>query len=127
MADFTRWVLAAIPTFGWKPDKFLSAYKANRNLANITLAESDPAAHAIDIVVGAHLGEWEGTATELLGAFATCIGSDDQSYRYLPKLANTLGNKVRRLAPALTALNIEFEEYREGRAGTRKLRFRRRE
>jgi hypothetical protein len=122
MADFSRWVVAALSATELDSGQFLAAFETNKNRANMALVESDPTAIAISQVVDAHDGSWSGTATELLRQFSNFV-HEEYLHRYLPKVPVAVGNKVRRLAPAMSAIGIHVDFDREGASGRRMIHF----
>ena len=118
MADFARWVTAAESSLGWAPGTFLGAYERNRDLAHRTAIEGSPFGEMI-----LELAErgWEGSATELLVELRQRSG-DDFSARYLPRTANSLSGKLRRLAPNFLGLGTKIEFIRQGHQGSRHVR-----
>ena len=48
MADFTRWIAAAVPTLGWSPEDVIAAYKANQDASQRMSLDGDQIATAIE-------------------------------------------------------------------------------
>jgi len=122
LADFTRWVEAGAPAFGWEPGDFLGTYNGNRDNADEIAVEASP----IGPTLLAYLdglgdsGEWQGTASELLAALNTRVADDTKKARDWPKRANSVSGQVKRLAPHLRRLGfgVQIGE-REGHEGRR--------
>ncbi len=112
MADFARWTAAAAPALGWDVDEFFVAYADNRARANETTLDASPLVGPLRKV-----GEFEGTATELLEELVGIVGDGAARSKARPKSPSALSGALRRLAPnlrrAAPPLEIEFD--REGR------------
>jgi hypothetical protein len=125
MADFARWVTAAEPALGWPDASFLAAYYANRGAAHEMAVDSDPVAIAVrDLMVGID-EPWEGRPTDLLEKLASVAGESVSKRKDWPSAANSLSNRLERLAPNLRALGITVERARKGTARTIRLSTRR--
>jgi hypothetical protein len=114
MADFAVWVTAAEPALGWKPDTFMEAYSGNREAANELALDASPVSMPLRSLVDR--GPWTGTATELLKELDDLVGEGVTKRKSWPKTGRTLSNTIRRLAPNLRAVGIEFGYSRNGRA-----------
>jgi hypothetical protein len=101
--DFARWVEAAAPALGLKPGEFLSAYVENRAGASAAALEASPCALAIRDLVE-QLGEWRGSATELLQRVTT---EERKRVHGWPSTARKLSSVLRTFAPCLRANGIE--------------------
>jgi hypothetical protein len=112
MADFARWTAAACPALGWDAHELLAAYAHNRANANETTLDASPLVAPLR-----ELGNFEGTATELLAALVEIVGDGPARSKVWPKSPSALSGAVRRLAPNLrrTAPPIAIEFQREGR------------
>jgi hypothetical protein len=108
MADFARWTAAAAPALGWDADELLETYAANRAAANETTLDASPLVAPLR-----ELGEFEGSATELLVALAEVVGDGASRAKVWPKSPAALSGSLRRLAPNLRraepGLEIEFD------------------
>lgn len=115
MADFAKWMEAASPAMGWDPGEFLEAYDSNREDANEITLEASPLTGPIR-----ELGDFKGTATELLEALNELVGERLQRSKVWPKNASALSGALRRLAPNLRRAEppIEVEFKRESGART---------
>src|SRR5262249_23452695 len=67
LADFTRWVTAAEPGLGWPTGTFMEAYYSNRAEAHDLALEGSVMAPPLRARL-ADVGEWAGTASDLLAA-----------------------------------------------------------
>ena len=125
MADFARWVTAAEPALGWPEGSFLVAYYANRGAAHEMAVDSDPVAIAVRDLMAGIDEPWEGRPTDLLEKLASVAGESVSKRKDWPSAANTLSNRLERLAPNLRALGITVERGRKGTARTIRLSTRR--
>jgi hypothetical protein len=111
MADFAVWVTAAEDALGWKPGSFLRAYAGNREEATETALEADPVAVAVrEFMQDREV--WAGTAGELWKALNDLVGEDIRHTRAWPGAPNALSGRLKRLAPALRGIGIEYEDTR---------------
>jgi hypothetical protein len=62
---------------------------------------------------------WAGTATELWKALNELVDEDVRHTKAWPGTPNSLTNRLKRLAPALRDIGIEYGEERSGSKGTR--------
>lgn len=115
MADFARWVARAVPAFGWEPQRFLNAYKSNREQVHDLALEGSALAECVRKV-----GEFEGTASELLQSLEGSVDEQIKRRREWPKSPSALSSHLRRLAPNLRAIGVNVEWVRDGR--TRQIR-----
>lgn len=119
MADFAIWVTAAEEALGWEPGAFMRAYTGNRHDADAAALDVDPVAVAVTTLMR-HRDEWAGTATELLQELGRKVDDDMKRSKAWPKGSNSLAEHLKRLAPTLRGVGIEYDgEGRTGHAGTR--------
>jgi hypothetical protein len=116
MADFARWATAAETALGWDSGSFMKAYTANRNAGNYLALEASPITSPLSEV-----GDFEGTATELLVRLNAAVDEKILSLKTWPKSARSLSNALRRIAPNLVAVGttIAFEKPSRKTAGRR--------
>lgn len=122
MADFERWMVAAAPGLGIKPDDFLEAYRQNNKGAANVAFEADQVAVAIfDFIrsdawarMPSHPLFWKGSATELLAALNLQVGERRARARGWPQTPSILGGNVDRAAPGLRARGYEVVRARDG-------------
>ncbi len=119
MADFAVWATAAEEALGWKSGAFMAAYTGNRKEATEGALEADPVAGAIRTLM-ANRNEWSGTATELWTALNDLTEDEVRRTKAWPKAPNALTGCLKRLAPTLRGIGIEYGEDRTGKAGSRK-------
>lgn len=118
MADFAIWATAAESAFGWEPGTFMDAYAGNREEANDLALETDPVAGAV-LKLLEEKDEWTGNATELWKVLGEQVDEQVKQTRAWPTAPQTLTNRLRRLAPALRRIGIEYLEERKGHKRTR--------
>jgi hypothetical protein len=118
MADFAVRATAMEGAFGWEPGYFLEVYEANRQDASEALLANEPLADAIKETLryAQMMGEPEvyGTATELLNWLASNVDDDTKRSKAWPRGPQVLSRRLRRLAPALRSIGIEYTENEEG-------------
>jgi hypothetical protein len=118
MADFAVWATAAEESLGWKPGAFMTAYTGNREEATDTALEADPVAGAV-LSLMSDRDEWAGTASELWSALNELVDEDIRRTRAWPGAPNALTGRLKRLAPTLRSVGIEYGEDRTGRDRSR--------
>jgi hypothetical protein len=112
MADFAKWAVAAERGSNSAiKGTFLGAYINNRSAAVELGIEFDPVANAVRHL--AEAGEWEGTATELLARLGAHTSESAANGREWPKGAQSLSNRLRRVVPALRAVGVELEFWKD--------------
>jgi hypothetical protein len=121
MADFAKWVTAAEPALRWPRHAFLKAYGRNRGEAAAGTIDSDPVSVAMQRLIERE-GDWEGSATELLGRLAECVSETVARGRAWPRTAHQLSGRLRRAAPALRTAGIQVDFGRTKHARTIALR-----
>ncbi len=114
MADFAVWVIAAEEALGWEPGAFMEAYAGNRSAATGLALDDDPVVAAVRELVS-NESTWSGTSTELLTKLTDIVDEEIRRARSWPPAANALSNRMKRIAPALREVGIEYEERTEGR------------
>ena len=108
MADFAHWVVAAEPSLPWEPGGFMEAYEANREEAIVVALESDPVAEAVRELLDANL-IWVGTMAQLLEELRVGLSDDVKRSKSWPRNARSLSGRIRRAAPFLRTVGIEFK------------------
>jgi hypothetical protein len=119
MADFAVWATAAEEALGWESGSFMKAYVGNREEANETALEADPVAGAVRELLKDQ-EEWSGTATELWRKLGSLVEEDVKHSKAWPGAPNSLSNRLKRLAPSLRGIGIEYTERQETGSGSRK-------
>lgn len=107
MADFAMWGMAAEPELGLNTP-FLDAYKQNRDSANDLAMESSPVAKYIRSLME-NYDEWQGTSTDLLSTLSANATEADRRLKGWPKDARKLGGELKRLAPNLRKVGVDYE------------------
>jgi len=108
MADFARWVVAAEPALPWPEGGFMDAYEGNREAANDVAIEASPVGPALMSLMNER-HEWAGKAADLLAELEANNADEYQrKCRGWPKGPQAMGNALRRLAPNLRAVGIEY-------------------
>lgn len=110
MADFACWAAAGIPALGFTPDEFMNAYRQNQAEAIATGLESSPVGQAI-IDLMAPRDTWRGSGGDLLRALSAGAG-DGVDSKYWPRSPKGLVNALRRLAPSLRHVGIDWRHER---------------
>ncbi len=111
MADFAMWATAAENALGWEPGAFMDAYSGNRVEATESALEADPVAIAVRELMEDQ-DEWTGTAGELWEALNELVGEGIRHTKTWPGAPNALSGRLKRLAPALRGIGIEYEDAR---------------
>jgi hypothetical protein len=115
MADFSKVLAALDNALGWNA---LETYIGSLDRVASDVLAGDPLGQAIRLLVESYGGSWVGTMSDLLQGL--------EPYRTertaFPKTPATLGNAIKRLAPALRSAGIEVDYGRS--AGSRTTTFR---
>lgn len=114
MADFAVLGTAVEQTLGWPAGSFVQALDSNQGSALVGSLEEDPVFAPLLRLMESQ-SSWTGTATDLLAALATFTGEQVKRQRSWPATAAALSTRLRRLAPAMRQLGIEFEDAPTGR------------
>ena len=124
MAEFAEWATAAEGSLGWEPGAFMAAYDEARADAESAAVEGEPVAEAV-LSFMSDKREWAGTPRGLHEVLTAEAGEKVARTKAWPKAAQSLTPRIKRLAPVLRKMGLEFEEYEEGdKAKTRKKRLR---
>src|SRR5829696_3090162 len=100
----------------------MSAYEEGREEAVAGALEGDPVAGAV-LAFMEDEEEWVGKSAELLEKLASEVDEKVERSKSWPKTASHLSNRLKRLAPALRAEGLDYEDWREaGGARQRKKR-----
>jgi hypothetical protein len=111
MADFAVWITAAENALGWEPGAFTETYTGNRQEATESALEADPVAAAVRQFMQ-NRQQWTGTATELWKILNELVDEDVRHTKAWPAAPNSLTNRLKRLAPALRGIGIDYEDAR---------------
>jgi hypothetical protein len=120
MADFARWSVAAEKVYPWPDGTFLRAYRLNRRDSHEISLEASPVASEVRRLL-ASVGEWTGTAQELLELLEKTAPGEPAHLKAWPKSPRSLSAKLRRLAPNLRAIGIEVEFEQTSGGGSKRL------
>jgi hypothetical protein len=107
MADFAHWASAPEEVLGWPEGAFLQAYTRNRSELVSESLEDDPVASAVCALL-ADSPEWAGTAATLLKRLAEIAGFGERPPREWPSGPRALSGRLRRAAPLLRRIGIEW-------------------
>jgi hypothetical protein len=118
MADFALWATAAEMALGWESGAFMDAYTGNRKETTESALDADPVAVAVQTLMQER-SEWSGTAGELWKALGDLVDEAIRRTKDWPGAPNALSGRLKRLAPALREVGIEYGEGRSGSKGTR--------
>jgi putative DNA primase/helicase len=118
MADFARFVLAAEPALPWPPGAFIAAYERCRLDATAALADGESVVNAVRRFMGDSGPGWQGLMSDLYRSLSRTIGREALRPDDWPGNARWFGDRLRRSAPVLRTLGIDFRE-RRGAAGTK--------
>jgi DNA polymerase-1 len=122
MADFAIWTTAAEEALGWEAGTFMAAYDESREETVAEALESDLVAGAV-LSLMSDRKEWIGKSAELLEELGDEVDVMAEASRAWPKTPSHLSSRLKRLAPALRAQGIGYEDWREaGGARERKKR-----
>jgi hypothetical protein len=114
MADFALWATAAEGALGWEPGDFMKAYSGNRAEATESALDADPVAGAVRELMRDR-DEWRGPAGELWEALGELVGEAIRHTNAWPGAPNALSGRLKRLAPALRTIGIEYTELADGK------------
>jgi len=106
MADFATWATACETAY-WQAGTFAQAYEQNREDAIGTVIEADLVATAMQMFMAVRT-QWEGTATDLLGALKKEVGEDQAKLKEWPSTPRSLSGRVRRQAATLRRVGIDI-------------------
>jgi hypothetical protein len=93
----------------------MAAYEGNRQEATDSALEADPVAVAV-LDFMADKDQWTGSATELWMALGELVDEGVRKTKAWPGAPNALTGKLKRLAPTLRGVGIEYDEDRSGRS-----------
>ena len=111
-ADFAKFVVAAEPVLPWRPGAFLAAYRRSRLDANGALADGDTVANAVRAFMGPARSEWSGLMSDLYQELSNPRHFGQQQPADWPGNARWFGDRLRRSAPVLRTLGVDFRERR---------------
>jgi hypothetical protein len=106
MADPTRWVTAAERVLGWQNGTFANAYRRNRHEGSALAL--DAALIVGPLVELIEVQDFEGSAASMLERLALLAGDDAARQRDWPTNPRALTASLKRLAPNLRAMGLEW-------------------
>lgn len=115
MADFAKFAAAGMPALGFTAEEFIAAYRQNQAEAIEAGLESSPVGEAIRTFMSQR-SEWTGSTGDLLHRLADLSG--DTTAKSWPRSQKGLINALRRLAPSLRHVGINWEQDRSSAART---------
>jgi hypothetical protein len=107
MADFALWATAAEESFGLRSQAFISAFMGNRESANELALDASPIA-AMLIEFAQQQESWKGKPSELLEELSRRASEETKKQQGWPKRSNVLSGAMKRIAPNLRAIGIEY-------------------
>jgi hypothetical protein len=109
MADFAKWGCVAASALGWDQEKFLAAYKSNREIAQSTAREASSGLSDLLVSLLKDKDEWEGLASSLLGILRSRATEEQVRSKGFPKTSVALGKALTRIAPAMRTTGIAID------------------
>jgi hypothetical protein len=111
MADFAVGATVMEGYFGWEAGSFFEVYVANRQQAGETLLANEAIADAIEELLGGERrSAWSGAATQVQEMLAFYGIDTLKCSKDWPGGPQALSRKLKRIAPALRAADIEYTE-----------------
>ena len=108
LADFAVWATACEAGLGLEEGHFMQVYGANLDDSNARVLEMSPVALAIMSLLDLHRGEVTLSPTELYRELNGLVG-DERRQPDWPKSVKKLSTTLKRLAPNLREVGIEYE------------------
>ncbi|MCH9026219.1 MAG: tetratricopeptide repeat protein [Proteobacteria bacterium] len=122
MADYASWVMSAEPALPWPQGAFIKSFSDSAALAHEVVLDASLIAEEMrGLALACEPEGWEGTSTELLRELERRVDDTTRRGRSWPKTARALSNQIRRILPALRAINVAVTFHREPRATRRRL------
>ena len=120
LADFAVWVSACEEALELAPGEFMQAYSANLEDGNARVVETSPLASAVIAMLEAHTGEIQMSPTELFNALRAFAVEDERRQKDWPKSVRGMTCTLKRLAPNLREIGIEYEAGKTSGANSRR-------
>jgi hypothetical protein len=110
MADFTRWGYAIAEVLGYGGERFLQAYRNNRNHSNEEAISSHPVASAV-VALMKHNQTWSGSVASLLGELERVAEKEkiNTHVKTFPKAAHILSRRLKEVKSNLEDVGIIFD------------------
>lgn len=118
MADFAKWLVATEKGLGLKSNSILNAYFENRANANKDVLEASPIFVAVLKIAE---NGWSGTASELLSAIKLRVPPESIERKDFPKTAQALSGAIKRIAPNLRKVGIEYTTFKTSGKNSKKV------
>ena len=120
MADAMHWCACCAPAFDWEPEQMISAFEEHEKWISGNLKDNEPLVSRIrDFLESSSVkkGKFKGLVSELHKCLSEGVDFSDFHSSGLPKTAQSLGNKLNRIASMLRDEGIEMNKERS-RKGT---------
>jgi hypothetical protein len=121
MADFSQWVTAGELALGWTEGHFSRIYESNRQSSNEVTLDASPIAGLLMEVVRSTMGDWVGTAKQLLDELNGRATDGERQLRNWPRSPRAVSNAIRRLIPNLRTAGFHVDFAREGTRARKRL------
>jgi len=110
MADFTRWGYAIAEVLGYGGERFLDAYRNNRNQSNEEAISSHPAAATV-VALMKENQSWSGSVASLLGELERVAEQEkiNTKVKTFPKAAHILSRRLKEVKSNLEDVGITFD------------------
>ncbi len=109
MADFTRWGYAIAEVLGYGGERFLQAYRKNRNQSNEEAISSHPVAATV-VALMKENQSWSGSVASLLGELERVAEQEkiNTKVKTFPKAAHILSRRLKEVKSNLEDVGITF-------------------
>ncbi|MCG1027041.1 hypothetical protein J5S49_01895 [Virgibacillus halodenitrificans] len=110
MADFTRWGYAIAEVLGYGGERFLQAYRKNRNQSNDEAISSHPVAATV-VALMKENQSWSGSVASLLGELERVAEQEkiNTKVKTFPKAAHILSRRLKEVKSNLEDVGITFD------------------
>jgi hypothetical protein len=110
MADFTRWGYAIADVLGYGGERFLQAYRNNRNQSNEEAISSHPVAATV-VALMKENQSWSGSVASLLSELERVAEQEkiNTKVKTFPKAAHILSRRLKEVKSNLEDVGITFE------------------
>ena len=110
MADFTRWGYAIAEVLGYGGERFLQAYRKNRNQSNEEAVSSHPVAATV-VALMKENHSWSGSVASLLSELERVAEQEkiNTKVKTFPKAAHILSRRLKEVKSNLEDVGITFD------------------
>lgn len=110
MADFTRWGYAIAEVLGYGGERFLQAYRKNRNQSNEEAISSHPVAATV-VALMKENHSWSGSVASLLSELERVAEQEkiNTKVKTFPKAAHILSRRLKEVKSNLEDVGITFD------------------